>query len=122
MNSQGKTTHSTEILRNKTKHSILKAIKQAHDVIKKLADNSSNVIPSSQNNYLLVITFKDLYLGNGTDYYEVIAKDKIEEIYDKYKNYPFIPPENMYFITIEDLDILTDIIKQKSFIWNPGCC
>ena len=115
MNSQGKTTHSTEILRNKTKQSILKAIKQAHDVIKKLADSSNSLIPSSQNNYLLVITFKDLYLGNGTNYYEVIAKDKIEEIYDEYKSYPCIPPENMYFITIDDLDILTDIIRQKSY-------
>jgi len=115
MNTQGKTTHSTEIIRHKTKTSILKAIKQSHDVIKKLADSSNRAIPSSPNNYLLVITFKDLHLGSGTNYYEVIAKDKIDEIYYEYNNYPCIPPENMYFITIDDFDVLTDILKQKNF-------
>ncbi len=115
MNSQGKTTYSTEIVRHQTKESILKAIKQSHDVIKKVADSSNCSIPSRLNNYLLVITFKDLYLGNGINYYEVIAKDKIDEIYDEYKGYPCIPPENMYFITIDDLDIFTDIVKQKYF-------
>jgi hypothetical protein len=115
MNSHGKTTHSTEILRHKTKSSILKAIKQSHDVIKKLTDTSNSAIPSCKNNYLLVITFKELYLGNGTTYYEIIAKEKIDKIYDEYKNYPRIPPENMYFITIGDLDILTDILKKKRF-------
>ncbi|MDF1642548.1 MAG: hypothetical protein P1U80_00005 [Pseudomonadales bacterium] len=64
MNAQGKTTHSSEIIRNKTKKSILRAIKQAHDVIRKIEDSNAREIPSSQNNYLLVITFKDLYLGN----------------------------------------------------------
>ena len=118
INSQGKTTHSTEILRDKTKQSILKAIAQAHDAIKKLLDSSNSSISSSQNNYLLVITFKDLYLGNGTNYYEVVAKDKIRDIYDKYKSYPCIPSENMHFITIDDLDILTNIIKQKRYTFS----
>ena len=115
MNSQGKTTHSTEILRDKTKKSILKAIIQAHDVIKKLEDNDGHGISTTKNNYLLVVTFKNLYLGNGVNYYEVIAKDKINKIYDEYKDYPCIPPENMYFITINELDILTEIIKQTDF-------
>jgi len=114
MNSQGKTTHSTEILRNKTKISILKAIKQSHDVIKKLADNKNSSIPSSSNNYLLVITFKDLYLGNGVNYYEIIAKEKIDEIYVEYNDHPCIPPENMYFISIDELDILADILNKNS--------
>ena len=113
MNTQGKTTHSSEIIRQKTKISILKAITQSHDVIKKIADNEHCKISSSENNYLLVITFKELYLGNGTTYYEVIAKEKIDEIYNKYTNYPCIPPENMYFITIDDLDILTEIIRRE---------
>ncbi len=113
MNSQGKTTHSSEILRNKTKNSILKAIKQSHDVIKKIKDSSEGEIESCPNNYLLVVTFKDLYLGNGENYYEVVAKEKMDEIYGEYSDYPCIPPENMYFITIDDLDVLTNVLKQK---------
>ena len=62
----------------------------------------------------MVVTFKDLYLGNGTAYYEVIAKRKMDEIYDEYDSYHCIPPENMYFITVNELDILTDILKNKA--------
>lgn len=118
LNSQGKTTHSSEILLDKTKQSILKAIKQSHDIIKKVADSSNCGITSSMNNYLLVVTFKDLYLGNGSAYYEVIAKKKMDEIYDEYNKYPCIPPENMYFITVDELDILTDILKKKALTFT----
>lgn len=114
MSFQGKTTHLSKILQDKTKQSILKAIKQSHDVIKKIVDDTACGIPAQNDNYLLVVTFKDLYLGNGRNYYEIIAKDKMDEIYDEYKGYPCIPPENMYFISIDELDILTDILKNKS--------
>lgn len=113
MNSQGKTTHLSKILRDKTKKTILKAIKQSHDVIRKIEDSENCKIPSRKNNYLLVITFKELYLGNGSTYYEVVAKDKLDEIYADYKEYTCIPPENMYFITIDDFDIMVDMLKNK---------
>lgn len=114
MSDRGKTTHSTEILRHQTKNSILKAIKQAHDVIRKVADHGINTIAASKHNYLLVVTFKELYLGSGTTYYEVIAKDKVDEIYEEYKDYSCIPPENIFFVTIDDLDMLADILKKKA--------
>lgn len=113
MSARGKTTHSTEILRHQTKSSILKAIKQAHDVIRQVADHNTNELAARKYNYLLVVTFKELYLGSGTTYYEVIAKDKVDEIYEEYKDYSCIPPENIFFITIDDLDMLADILKQK---------
>lgn len=118
MSAQGKTTHLTEIIRQKTKTSILKAIKQSHDVIKKITDKNDPAIPHTPNNYLLVITFKDLYLGNGKDYYELIAKEKIDEIYNQYNNYSRIPPENMYFITIDDLDSLSSIVNSNKFTFT----
>lgn len=114
MNYQGKVTYSSTILRDKTKKTILKAIKQAHDVIRKLAGDKSE-IESRKNNYLLVVTFKDLYLGNGTTYYEIVAKAKMDEIYTTYEGYPTIPPENMYFITVDDLDIICEILKEGTF-------
>lgn len=115
MNSLGKTTHSSKILRDKTKTSIFKAIKQSHDVIRKIEEIKNPKITKKQNNYLLVITFKDLHLGNGSTYYEVIAKNKMDKIYSHYKNTTCIPPENMYFITIDDFDLLSEILKNKEF-------
>lgn len=115
MNAQGKITHSVKILRDKTRDSILKAIKQAHDVIKQIANSGNSEISSSNCNYLLVVTFKELYLSGGATYYEVVAKDKIDEIYKEYSGYCCIPPENMFFITIDDLDILAGILKEKEY-------
>lgn len=113
MNSQGKTTHLSNLVRDKTKNSILKAIKQSHDVIRKISDRDNCAITGSKNNYLLVVTFKELYIGSGSTYYDVIAKEKMDEIYNEYKEHPCIPPENMYFITIDDFDILTSIIREE---------
>ncbi|MDO6422297.1 hypothetical protein [Saccharophagus degradans] len=115
MNSQGKTTHSTEILRHKTKNSILKAIAQSHDVIQQITNNKTEEIAANKNNYLIVVTFKELYLGNGQTYYEAIAKAKMDTIYENQRGYSRIPPENMFFMTIDDLDILADLLKKKSY-------
>ena len=106
MSHQGKVTHSSEII-DKTKPSILKSITQAHDVLKKMQRDS---LPPKIN-YLLVVTFKELYLSNGRTYYDIIAKDKMDEIYREYNSSPNIPPENMYFITVEDFDILCELAR-----------
>ena len=37
----------------------------------------------------------------------------MDEIYTEYSEYPYIPPENMYFITIDDLDYVCALINQK---------
>lgn len=111
MSSAGKNTHSSYVLSSNTKISILKAIEQSHDVMKKITMSKGKAISGHTNNYLLVITYKELYLGNGTTYYEAIAKNKMDDIYAKYEER--IPPENMYFMTIHEFDILTDLLKKK---------
>jgi len=111
MNYQGRVTHSASFLKDKTGPSVLKAIKQAHDVIKKLHDAAECGIQAQASNYLLVVTFKEFYLGSGRNYYEIVAKEKMDEIYANYAGYPVIPPENMYFITIDDLDFVCEMLK-----------
>lgn len=115
MASQGKVTHLSDVVRDKTKNSVLKAIKQAHDVLRQL-ENSKPAglqLKPRQNNYLLVITFKELYLGNGQTFYDAIAKEKIDEIYREYDNYTQIELGNMYFITIDQFDVLSELVKSK---------
>ncbi len=111
MSFRGKVTHSTSFLKDQTKQSIVKAITQSHDVIRKLQEKPGSGIPTQQKNYLLVITYKEFYLGSGRSYYEIVAKDKMEEIYGEYKDYPVIPPENMYFITIDEFDFACAMLK-----------
>ena len=102
---------SASFLKDKTKPSVLKAITQAHDVIRKLTDKPDCGIQSCPNNYLLVVTFKELYLGSGRSYYEIVAQEAMDQIYEQYDGLSVIPPENMYFITIDDLDFACAMIK-----------
>ncbi len=111
---QGHVTHLTSFLKDKTKKSILKAIKQAHDVVRKLEENSGCRITKHDVNYLLVVTYKEFYLGSGRSYYEIVARDAMDEIYQKYDGLPVIPPENIYFITIDELDYACTMIKNDA--------
>jgi hypothetical protein len=110
---EGKVTHLPEIVRDRVKTSIIKAIEQAFDVLRRLQiTNSKNpVIRHRNTNYLLVVTFKELYLGNCRNFYDAIAKDNLDEISEKYRGSPQIPLENMYFITVEEFDCLMEILR-----------
>jgi hypothetical protein len=110
---QGKVTYLSEVVKNKSKVSVIKAIEQSHDVIKHLECSEINhpYLKPRKRNYLLVITFKELYLGNGRTFYEAIGKDEIDSIYKKYEGYSNIKLEDMYFITIDEFDIFIELIK-----------
>ena len=112
MNFPGRVTHSASFLEDRTKSSILKVIRQAHDIIKKLEQTPQSKIPSQQQNYLFVVTYKEFYLVNGQSYYEIVAQEKMDMIYRKYDGFPVIPPENMYFITIDELDYVCAMVRK----------
>ena len=112
MSYQGRVTHSASFLKDRTKSSILNAIRQAHDVIQKLDQTPECRIPSQKRNYLFVVTYKEFHLGNGRSYYEISAQEKMDEIYREYNSCPVISPENMYFITIDELDYVCAMFKK----------
>jgi len=119
---QGKVTHLSEVVKDKTKNSAIKAIKQAHDVLKQLEniEISHPHLRRRSKNYLLVITFKELYLGNGQTFYESVAREKIDSIYQEYKAYTHIKLEDMYFITIDEFDIFSELVKTKKIGFAEG--
>jgi len=112
MSYQGKFSHLSEVIKDKTRISVLKAIRQAHDVLRQLQHHKSHhpLLKQQTNNYLIVVTFKELYLGNGRTFYEAVARSAIHEIYENYSGCPTIRPENMYFVTIEDFDVFAELI------------
>lgn len=118
----GKVSHISEVVRGKTETSILKAIKQAHDVMHRLKQlkNNNSPLQSKNSNYLVVITYKELYVGNGKTFYESIAKEKIDEIYSHYKGSETISLENMYFLAIEDFEFFVEGIHSKQVGFVEG--
>jgi hypothetical protein len=122
MASLGKVSHLSDVVKDKVKNSIIKAIEQAHDVLNKLNQSSLEgwKIAATESNYLIVVTFKELYLGNGVNFYESIARDKIDEIYAKYSEELRIELENMYFIEIEEFDLFCELIRQGKIGLSEG--
>ncbi len=113
MSRKGQTTHSPSTIRSATKTSILKAIKQAHAVLKKMADSTGQGLAADKHNYLLIITYKEFFLRNGATYYDAVAKSDMDQIYAKHENYPAILAENIYFIAIDEFDILCQTIGSR---------
>lgn len=111
MSYQGKVTHLKEVVRDRSKVSIIKAIKQANEVMQCLdRQGDHTLLRSSDENYLLVVTYKEFHIGNGRTFYETIARDKLDEIAGEHDG-NMIPWENIYFITIEDLEYLSEGIN-----------
>lgn len=115
MADKGKITHSANIIKDKTKNSIIKAIHQSYDVLNQIQklDTDHPIISNKKKNYIIVVTFKELYLGNGINFYKAIAKRKLDEIEEKFKP-TSIPKENMFFLTIEEFDLFFELIKNKT--------
>ena len=109
----GMVSHRPEVIQDKTKSSILKGIAQGYDTARRLSNiqRIGGFSVGAKDNYLLVITFKDLYIGNGQDFYEYIAREKLDEIVKEYSGRRWIPFENMYFLSIDDLDLFAQCIR-----------
>ncbi|MFA0628834.1 hypothetical protein AB4589_13575, partial [Vibrio sp. 10N.222.49.A3] len=90
-------------------------IKQANVLNDYLRKNALKGVEFKRDNYLLVVTYKELYLGNGADFYHAVAKEAIDEITQNLDATAVIPLENMYFITLEEFDLLCTVINSTDF-------
>lgn len=113
LSAEAKTTHRPEVIKSKTKNSIVKAIEQSYSVfehvekLKPLLElKREKVTP-----YVLVITYKEHYLGDGKVFALTIAPDRIAKIKQTYPNVS-IPEAHMYFITIDEFDCLAEAVRQ----------
>jgi len=92
----GMVSHRAEVIKHQTRGSIIKGIEQGFECARRLngIDKLKN-IPVGKEKYLIIVTFKDLYIGNGRVFYSY-EKDALDKLVAKYKNIPPIPFENMY--------------------------
>ena len=107
----GMVSHRAEVVLDKARSSIVKGIEQGFEVSEKIKDKQNvGELEIGKENFLLVVTFKDLYAGNGERFYETVGKDKIDEIRTKYSK-DLLPLENIYFISADDFDILVALVE-----------
>ena len=84
------------------KKDIIKALAQAHEVVKTFKVNKL-----INDTFLLIVTYKELYLGDGEDVWNEFAKTSLSNDYG-IKNFN-IKPENLFFIPINSFDRLLQI-------------
>lgn len=111
--------HRPEIVRDKTKASVIKGIQQGFETAIRLRQlgELNGVRIDEAKLFLMIVTFKDLYLGNGLDFYESVAKETLDALASKYRELP-IPYEHMYFVSIDDLDLFSECVRRGPESWS----
>jgi hypothetical protein len=106
----GMISHLPNVITDKTRSSIIKGVEQYYSTVNQII-NSGFMEVSNKENYLLIVTYKDLYLGNGTDFFEEVAKEKYQGFINKYPNCRLLKTQNIYFISVDDFDLLIEFLK-----------
>jgi hypothetical protein len=106
MNYRGTVTHDAVELAKLLDTSLLKAVKQANSVIADLAQlNSADpVFKPRSRNYLIVVTYARMNIGNGLALADSVGTAAIEEVVADQPGGLRVPIENMYFLTIEEFE------------------
>lgn len=115
-------THASRILRNRTKAAALKAVVQANDLLDamvtgKMAEGGP---PLKDRNILLVVTYKDLHLGNGTTFEKAVAAADIAELYQGRTAASSIPLENIYFVAIDSFEALCGAVVNGELTFSDA--
>lgn len=92
--------------------SVVKAAYQgfslANEITKKY---DALAIPCRDKFFLVVVTYRDLFLGNGQDMWEEFLGDLVTPFLEENDIDPkIIPPEHIVVLTIDDLDLLLSVV------------
>jgi len=114
MHHLGRVTHLGDVLESKVKSSVTSAIVQANETLDGLAaSNGRNCLQlASGPSYLLVVTYKPLYIGNGNDFVRMIGPERAESLKSKVGDTPRIPWSHMYFLDVDAFDTLVGCLEQ----------
>jgi hypothetical protein len=125
MSPLARVSDDARIINRNLRDSVIKAIKQGLTVASQLIREPK--IPgasiSAEKLFLLVITFKDLYMGNGRDFIQALgAEQDIKEFIARQGQIDnAIPYEHIYFLSVQEFEwfayvarnqIVADILRQ----------
>ena len=93
---------------NAMKSSVVKGIAQGMTVVRSL--QSRKCLPgvdfTRSRNFLILVTFKDLFLGTGQDFYECYAGPRLDSALQGDPRDAPIPLENVFIVSIDEFDYL----------------
>ena len=103
-------------LKNELEDSIVKATIQAITLINTIKSSQSfdRDIKDSEP-FLFIVTYKNLYLGNGKMMWNEFLESAVTCNIDPDLDISLLPPENIAVLSIEEFDLLMAYIEQKIF-------
>ena len=116
MSLQGMVTDRPGTVRSQTKASVIKGIEQAISLAHVLGKGAkvAGETTGTKQNYLLIVTYKELYVGNGQQFYDVFASKQIEKILKKYNGGEHLPLSNIFIVSMNEFDVLLGSIHRGS--------
>ncbi|MFH1114189.1 MAG: hypothetical protein V1792_09735 [Pseudomonadota bacterium] len=113
----GEVSEDINLILQRIGSSVLKGIHQAYSLAEALheVENIGKVhVSKSATKFLLIIAYKELYLGGGRDFYECIGREAVDDLVrDKHGGNQTIPFDHMYFISVEDFELLAEAVHQQ---------
>ncbi|MCI0711217.1 MAG: hypothetical protein L0154_13750 [Chloroflexi bacterium] len=109
MSDSGMVIFSSDVIKHKTKDSVIKGIKQGYS-IGNLIDANKRIgdLTLGDQNFLLVVTYKQLYLGNGSDFKNLLPQTEIDNLLAEYGGREIVPFSHIYFLSIEEFEWLME--------------
>lgn len=99
-----------------SKSSLIKGIEQAYDVASRLVDleHVGSTVLGTKDTFLLIVTYKDMLVGNGTNFRNFIAPGEIDRIISDAGGKEWIPLSNIFFISVDELDLMLGFLANGS--------
>lgn len=115
MAQRGQIAHRRDVVRGASQTSLIKAFEQglATCARLRLLNDKHPIIKSRPDNYLIVVTYKELYIGNGRSLSAAIGEEQLSKIRATHNNTTDIPNENIYFLTIDEFEHLMALVKGR---------
>lgn len=111
---RGRIAHLRDVVRGATENSLLKAVEQGQAVNARLLllERDDPVVQWRAESFLIAVTYKELYIGNGLMLSSAVGEEALNRILSAYPQAQRIPLERIYFLTIDELERLMQMVKE----------
>ncbi|MGB6066902.1 MAG: hypothetical protein WBG50_19025 [Desulfomonilaceae bacterium] len=111
----GQVSDNPDDIQRGTDSSIIKGIKQGCSVansIQRITMIDGIGLPTENENYLIVVTYKELYIGNGRVFRDLLGESVMVQL-QTCDGFHLIPMEHMYFMSIDEFEIFVQAVHEK---------
>jgi len=113
MHHLARVSEKPEVVLHSLHNSIVKAIMQGNEVATHLRSSGTPELSKAADLpwYLLVVTYKPMYLGNGRGVSRVLGETSMQHLTEQLGHNPAIPLAHVYFLSVDEFDDLTAAVQ-----------